>query len=523
MLALSYNARSQFALPNPVCYGQPINLYCGGLFGCAATNATFTWTNLSGSWIFTGVGPAYSDAVILVGDPGYAPDRFYLSIQYEPLVGSFSAGSVRVNLLPEVFVNGTTTPLLCFGAATGAINITASGGRTPYSYLWSNTSTVRNQTGLTAGFYTVTVTDNAGCFKAATFEITGPTEITFVSSIIEPTACFGTSTGSIDITVDGGTPLYGYSWSNGALIEDISGLSAGTYTVTVTDANLCVKTGSFEVTGPPVITLSGTPSPVFCNGGSNGTIDITVGGGTTDYTYEWSNGDLTEDISNLTIGFYTVTVTDANECTKTGSWEVTQIASLTLDGTPSPVSCNGGDDGSVSITVGGGTTDYTFEWSNGAATEDLTGLTAGFYAVTVTDAHDCTIEGSWEVTQPSALSLTGTPSPALCNGGSSGSVDITVDGGTTDYTYAWSNLAVTPDLANVPAGFYTVTVTDANLCTITGSWEVTQPSALSLNGTASPASCNEGNTGPSILPLMVVLQITPLNGVMRPLHKTSPI
>ncbi|MDP1623767.1 MAG: SprB repeat-containing protein, partial [Bacteroidales bacterium] len=490
MLALSYNARSQFASPNPVCYGQPIYLFCS-LSGCEVAGATYTWTNVSGSWISTDQNP-----IILPFTTGYAEDRFFLQVQFAPPPGGFSGGTVKVNLLPGVSVTGTATNILCYGLSTGSINITATGGNPPYTYLWSNGSVSKNQTGLAAGTYSVTVTDLSGCFNdTQSWTITQPSDL-ILTGVVSPVLCNGASTGSVDISVSGGTPGYGYLWSNGAVTQDIINLAAGVYTVTVSDANNCKKINSYTVTQSSAIILTGTPSPVLCNGGSSGSVDISVSGGVTPYGYLWSNGAVTEDISGLTAGTYTVTVTDANSCTTSNSWTVTQPSALSLTGTASPVLCFGGSTGAVDITVSGGTMPYGYMWSTGAITEDISGLTAGFYTVTVTDGNACTMMMSYEVTGPvAALNATASVTNIDCNGNHNGTINLTVTGGTPAYAYEWSNGSVTEDLTGLYPGTYTVTVTDANACFTTGSWMISEPSDISWYGSVTNVSCYGGSDG----------------------------
>ncbi|NBT11978.1 MAG: adhesin, partial [Betaproteobacteria bacterium] len=140
---------------------------------------------------------------------------------------------------------------------------------------------------------------------------------------------------------------------------------------------------------------------VLCNGGSTGSLDITVSGGTASYSYAWNNGATSQDINTLAAGTYSVTVTDANGCTAQGSYTITQPSALqiTLNGTTN-ILCNGGNNGSINVSVSGGTGGYTYLWSSGQTSEDLTNLIAGTYSVTVTDANGCTAQGSYTITQP---------------------------------------------------------------------------------------------------------------------------
>ena len=396
---------------------------------------------------------------------------------------------------PAALSAGTSVVnVLCNGAATGAINLTVSGGTPGYSFLWSNGSTDEDPSGLVAATYTVTITDANSC-TAQTSAVISQNAAINLSTSVTNVACNGVSSGAVNLTVSGGTPGYSFLWSSGSVTEDISNVAAGTYTVTVTDANTCTAQTSATITQPTALSLSTVVTNVACNGGSTGAINLTVSGGTPGYTYLWSNGSLVQDPSGLAAGTYTVTVTDANNCTAQTSAIVNQSTALSLSASITNVNCNGLPTGAVNLSVSGGAGGYTYLWSNGSLNEDLTAIAAGTYTVTVTDANNCTGSTSATVSQPAALSLQTAVTPVLCNGGSTGAINLTVSGGTAGYSYLWSNSVNTQDLSNLPAGTYTVTVTDANLCTATTNATVTQPAALGLSTSVTNVACSGGSNG----------------------------
>lgn len=241
------------------------------------------------------------------------------------------------------------------------------------------------------------------------------------------------------------------------------------------------------------ITATASKTDVSCNGGNNGTATAVPSGGTT-YTYLWSNGGTTATITGLTAGNYTVTVSDAGGGTATASVTVGQPANpLTASASATQTVC-GQNSGSATVNATGGTPNYTIAWSNGGNTATASNLGAGNYTVTVTDSKGCSATASTAVTTPNGPSATATASAVNCFGGSTGSVDATITGGTGALVYAWSNGATTQDLANVPAGNYTLTVTDANSCSFSVAATVTQPgAALTVTGTATNAT--SGNNG----------------------------
>ena len=187
----------------------------------------------------------------------------------------------------------------------------------------------------------------------------------------------------------GGAP-YTYNWGGGITTEDRTGLAAGTYSVTVTNTDGCTSSITETITTPSVLAVSASTTQVNCNGGSTGAIDITVTGGTLPYTYNWGGGVTTEDRTGLAIGNYSVTVTDANGCNGILPITITQPTALNLSTVITQVTCVGGSDGAIDLTVTGGTSPYTYNWGGGVTTQDRTGLAAGTYSVIVTDANGCT-------------------------------------------------------------------------------------------------------------------------------------
>ena len=243
----------------------------------------------------------------------------------------------------------------------------------------------------------------------------------------------------------------------------------------MTDANGCTSSTNATLTEPSALSLSASSVSVSCNGGTDGSIDLTVSGGTIPYTYLWNNpgASTSQDIAGLSAGAYSVTVTDGNGCTETLSVQVVEPTPLALSTVEAHVSCNRGTDGSIDLTVSGGTAPYTYLWNDPLAstTQDLSSLGIGTYAVIVTDNNGCTATINATITEPLALTLATSGVNISCNGGADGSIDLTVNGGTTPYTYLWSDVAAstTEDLSGLSAGTYSVTVTDSNACTQTAS------------------------------------------------------
>jgi gliding motility-associated-like protein len=392
-----------------------------------------------------------------------------------------------------------STNVSCFGGNNGSATVTAAGGVAPYAYNWSNGATTASNNNLIAGTYTVTVTDDHGCTATTSVTITEPTLLTATISASTNVSCFGGNNGSATVTAAGGVASYIYNWSNGTTTAVNSHLIAGTYTVTITDDHGCTATTSVTITEPTLLTATISASTnVSCFGGNDGSATVTAAGGVAPYTYNWSNGSLNNSNNGLTAGIYSVTVTDAHNCTAVVSVTITQPAILSgMMVNIVDVSCFGGNDGSATIQIMGGTPAYSYLWSNNNNSATNNNLTAGSYTVTVTDANGCIVMGSVTITEPTLLTATISASAnVLCFGGNDGSATVTAAGGVAPYTYNWSNGATTASNNNLIAGTYTVTVTDDHGCTATTSVTITEPTLLTATISASAnVLCFGGNNG----------------------------
>ena len=269
---------------------------------------------------------------------------------------------------------------------------------------------------LAAGTYTVTITDANGCTNSNSTTVTQPAALVAASSVSSAISGNGLSDGQITASATGGTTPYTYAWNDGQTTATATGLSAGTYTVTLSDANGCTDTSSTTLSGPAALIASAsTSSHVSCNGLADGAATASASGGSGAYTYAWSNAATTASISSLAAGTYTVTITDNNGITDTASTVVTQPNALVAATVAnSNASCNGSSDAGATASATGGTTPYTYSWNTGATTAAVSSLSAGTYTVTVTDNNGCSNNASVTLTQPTAVN-----SFCCCNIGSS--------------------------------------------------------------------------------------------------------
>ena len=404
--------------------------------------------------------------------------------------------SASVNESVSLVLSIASTNVTCNGAGDGTATATATGGQPPYAYSWNTGESTSNLDSVGGGTYTVIATDSMGCTATDSVVVDEAPAISD-TAVATNVSCFGGSDGSIDLTVTGGALPYTFLWAPGTdTTEDLSGLPFGVYTYVVIDANLCPIVGNVFVDQPMPLTILQNTTDVTCNGGSDGSITLTIMGGTPPCNVFWSNGDTGTSISNLIAGVYIATITDLNGCTVTDSIVISEPTALVLSTAVSGVSCNDGTDGSIDLTVSGGTTPYGYSWSNGENTEDISNLSAGTYTVVVTDGNGCVDSASVLLGDPNVMNLAVLLGHVTCHGWSDGSIDLNVNGGTSPYGYSWSNGDTTQDLSGVPAATYSVTVTDDNGCTDTLTSVITEPSEI-VTGTISGATqANIGTTEP---------------------------
>ena len=398
----------------------------------------------------------------------------------------------RCNCTVQVVQHNVSCTNACDGYALG-------NGTSPYAktYSWDNGLTQDTIFNLCPGDYTVTMEDAIGCSRTTTVTITEPAPlsvgISTANSNCSGAGCNGTATAS----PSAGTAPYSYAWSNGQTSATATGLCAGTYTVTVTDANGCTKTTSATIINPVAPTVSlASSSMVSCAGGSNGSATISVTGGNAPYGYAWTpNVSTTASASNLAAGTYTVRVTDANNCEAYVSIDITEPSALQTTVSSSDVRCAGSATGQASVQVNGGAGGFSFAWSPGGAINDtLYNASAGSYTVTITDANGCTRSATTIVGSPSPIGLSFNATPASCNGGSDGQIILTASGGTGTLHYSWAGSTDTGFVRqSLAAGVYACTITDDNGCTQTGSVQVTEPAKITLSTASTPSDCQNNN------------------------------
>jgi len=547
-LAVSIN---NFAL---ACFGDSNGVIDGTISGGTAPYAIINdQTNQSasviingGSFSFTGLAAGnytftITDANSNTGDAGCS-----------------TTASASVTEPTELQATAVVTNSTCFGVDNGSIQISPSGGTAPYTFSWTATNggtipagqnTSQNLSGLSAGTYTITVTDNNACTFSDSYTITEPNQLTISLDNFSNISCNGGSDGELVVQFDGGTPNYVFTLngttatptSSSGNLYTFSGLGAGSYILTVTDANSCAVTPT-EITQtlsePAALAVSINNFTLACFGDTNGVIDGIISGGTPPYVIindqtgtainiPVANGGAFS-FNNLPVGNYTFTINDNKSntggtgCSTTVAANVTEPAELTASAVATNISCFGNADGSIQITPSGGTSPYTFSWTatnsgtipaSQNTSQNLSGLSPGTYTVTVTDNNTCTFSDSYTITEPAAINLaatvstfnsgTGTPINISCNGASDGFINLTPSGGTTPYRFQWTatNGGVIPsgqvndqNLSGLVKGTYSVVVSDANNCSISSTDYILEEPRL-LSGSAAVVQNNQCFSG----------------------------
>jgi len=414
----------------------------------------------------------------------------------------------------------------CKGYSDGSVWIkTISGGNGGYSYKWSTLNgtitgvdTLDRLDAITVGTYYLQTTDRKGCVKIDSVTLIEPAGMQLAGSELSLSpdgntniSCNGGSDGFIKLNITGGSGIYTYVWTKSpyaaiiATTKDISGLTAGDYTCIVSDINGCILTPSpsFTLTEPAALAIASTTSiapfgsfEINCNGGT-GSIDITVSGGSVgSYIYTWSTADGSglfagqEDQLVLTTGTYHLVVTDANNCQTTKDITLTQPPPLGIILTPKHITCfpAGFANGEVNLTVSGGVAPYNYLWSNGAVTEDISGLAEGYYTVNVFDANGCNIIDSVRIYMPPPLEYNKDLSDfngynISCYGQKNGSIEIIPTSGVPPFIYNWSGpngTATTKNISDLQAGQYNLVITDSNNCYAAETFNLTEPARLGM-------------------------------------------
>ena len=497
-----------YTVTNASCYGV-----CDG---SATVVATGTNTPITITWQgppFLGTATtSFTTGNVLCGNPTTT-----YNVKAVDAIGCITFTTVTVTSPSQIVDHSTISEPVC-GGSNGVITLAPTGGSGGgYSYNWNNGALPPNnpETGLPAGIDSVIITDGSGCTQKYTYTLTSVSSPSVTVNTGSVT-CSYLANGTATATVIGGTSAFSYTWTNssgvtvasGTNVVSVSNLSAGSYTVLVSDAHSCTTQTVFTISSPAAINPTFVKQNVLCNGGTGSASITAVSGGNPGYTYLWStSGSTAASVSSLSPGSYSVTVTDTNHCTDVIPFTITQPSSMTITVVSAEPTCNGGSNGSATVTATGGTpfagSIYTYTWVPiGTNTSTASNLSAGCYTVIAADSNSCTTATIVCISQPTQINPNVTFTNSSCGGTCNGSIVSTPSGGTGTYTFTWSPPGVgtinsTPNsstYSNLCAGTsYTLVVTDANNCSVNTPVTLSSPVLPSLTYTTVSPACGASN------------------------------
>ncbi|MEE2931540.1 MAG: gliding motility-associated C-terminal domain-containing protein [Bacteroidota bacterium] len=411
-------------------------------------------------------------------------------------------------LAATFYTNATPITTKCYGGTDGAIDLEITGGNYPYTYQWSSGENTQDIINIPSGFYQVSITDITNCIIDTTIFVNQPPLLNSIYSVTD-VSCFGGNDGSIQLQITGGIPPYFVDW--GGL--DTLNVLAGTHAYQINDSNGCVYNGSVIVPEPDSLSITFNTTSVQCYGESNGAIDIMIqqGSGTPSYLYTWSGPNLfssiSEDISNISAGVYSVNILDANGC----NYEyfiiveeptpLNQFVNFNMsDYNSYNIKCKGDHSGWISVDISGGYIPYTYLWSTGENTSQITNLYAGNYSIEITDALGCKINyGGINLIEPNDIPTGNISATTNYNGyqvscyqASDGAIKANVSGGISPYTYDWNHGNTGDSIINLNAGYYEVYVEDNNGCLWIDSITLSAPDAIFLTVNYASDTCARG-------------------------------
>ena len=444
---------------------QSTNASCGLSNGSALALANNVLSGISYVWNNSNVGGTITNL---------APGNYSVTVTNGNGCTA-SATTAITNVASTMNVSFSSSPSAC-SQSTGSITANVTGGVASYTYSWSGGGSTQTISNLAAGSYTLTVTDNGGCSVTSVGTVSNANAPTVSVSQTAP-SCFNGANGSATVSASGGSQPYNYSWSSGSSSANANNLTGGNnYVVTVRDNAQCVAVQSVTISNPAQLVVAVNATNALC-GNQNGTAFVDATGGTGSYAYHWNNNFSSSSLTGLSAGNYLVTVTDANQCTSTGSAQVSNALAPTSILNPINGTCQ--VSAQINTTVNGGTAPFTFAWNNGASTQNIQNLNAGTYVVTITDANGCTSTNSTGVSDASSVSVTFT-SQNPSSGNNDGSITVLPSGGNSPYSYAWNVGGSLQTISNLPAGTYTVTVTDNSGCVKISSITLSSPNAIAV-------------------------------------------
>tara|TARA_B100000902_G_scaffold399539_1_gene470889 strand:+ start:5820 stop:11015 length:5196 start_codon:yes stop_codon:yes gene_type:complete len=406
-----------------------------------------------------------------------------------------------------ISVNTIHSNTSCYGLNDGSFTLNILGGTPNYTVntggisqiLLGSSNTFTSPNNLSAGTYIFNILDSNGCIYNNSVLISSPSQIT-TTEIINDVSCFGSNDGNVNLIIFGGTPNYTQDWAG----FNPNSLNTGIYNYTITDNNGCTYTDSILISEPSQLEITYNYSNVSSCNGNDGSIDVSVSGGSGIYNYYWSNGQTTQDITNLPAGTYFLIVTDNNFCTDSISVLLTEPSLPSINYTQTNVSCNGFYDGGIDLSMINGAYPYQYIWSNGQTSEDIYNISAGNYTVIVTDNNNCSVTENIIITEPAAININYSQNNVSNCFGNDGNISISAIGGYGSYNFEWFNNNLTSifigdSIYGLYSGIYYLTVTDSNNCSSNFNFNITEPTGITVTENITNVDCYGNNTGQVLL------------------------
>lgn len=475
----------------------------GGILTCVVASVELAGSSPANNPVFAWSGPnGFSSS--LPNPTVDLPGAYLLTVTGANGCTSTATAGVTLDNTPPGATLAVAANLNC---NNNTVNITATSmaPAAQRDHLWTlpngsevNTGNNPIYAASAAGSYIVVITNTQnGCTSSANATVLQTPAITASVSNVIPVSCFGQQNGSATALGGGGNGTLFYAWNTGDNTATASGLSAGTYTVTVTDGEQCTATATATINQPTALTANAIGTPQSANGAADGTASVTPSGGTPTYSYIWSTGGTTQSINGLLPGSYTVTVTDANGCTAVSIATVNAYdCTIEADVDANDATCFDANNGTAMAVTTNGVAPFSFAWSTGETSASIGNLQPGIYTVVITDAANCPEAVSFTISEPTLLKANATVTNLSGPASGDGSATANPTGGVAPYTYSWSNNESTQTITNLDAGFYTVTITDFNGCTAVQTVEVLAGNCgLSSSFIASNVLCNGESNG----------------------------
>ena len=395
----------------------------------------------------------------------------------------------------EFMVIASFTDSVCFGQCTGEIEIEIEDGIGTFTIEWTNSNLEGfSADDVCAGIYDYFITNEDNSTFSGSLEIfeSLPLDITGLAS---DTLCTPIDSFIFNSNVTGGFVPYTYLWSDGSTEQDLTVFEVGLYTLTVSDSRGCESIKEYNLSAFDPIEIEVEVIEAGCDGEPTGEILIEVSGGTAPFSYQWSNGDITENINALYADIYSVTITDANGCIVQDSFLVETLESIAIEEEVIDNDCPGDEDGVIEVEVVSGNGPFNFLWSTGATTLGLNDLPDGNYGLTITDNEGCSLERSYSITTQSTIEITAIVNQNICFGDEEGSIDLEIINEGIDYDIIWTGGAMTEGIADLEAGIYAYEVTDEFGCIYVDEFEITEGVEIEYSTSTVDANCNGASDG----------------------------